>query len=375
MQTENTTGQVSGGPLAVQEIGELPEPAVGFVGDLLVTLKGRNHLRLYNRELRAVTDLRHKGWLHHGLAADPGGRSLVTVSQQGGVTWQALLWQWSAGQVSYVPLARANPLVQVAYSSDGSRLAVADESGLVLVWDALGEHLHAVAVGAPAIAVSFQPGAADRLLVLSERATGGQQLQLWQAGERLAAYRLPEAAAYTNLLASADGSAVVYSNQAFAWLGADGKVLLTGTTADPDTGYRHIALLDNGWLLFCDKGGQLKVCSSERSLLLTDLGAELRGDGHPDNCLLEIAADGSSSVLVATSSDRPAYLFERRQQRGVYLPHFAAAGVHRAGLVSMEVAVSRRGDLLATSSHSRGDERHLNYTRLWAVSGSGNERA
>jgi len=41
----------------------------------------------------------------------------------------------------------------------------------------------------------------------------------------------------------------------------------------------------------------------------------------------------------------------------------------------MEVAVSRRGDLLATSSHSRGDERHLNYTRLWAVSGSGNERA
>ncbi len=375
MPAENITAdQPATNQLEVYEVGTLPEPALQFVGDQLVTVKGRNHLRLYDRELRPVANLRHKGRLHHRLVADPGGRSLVTISQEGEAAWQAMLWQWSAESSSCVPLPSARSVLQVTYSSDGSRIATADDSGLIRVWNEAGGYLYELATDATPVALNFQPGMADRLLVLTSGASGRQQLQLWQGNKPAAIYPLPPNVGYSDVQWSADCSSVLaYGLRAFAWLQADGRLLLTGTTTDPDTGYLHLAPLDSGWLLVCDRDGRLLVCSVERSLLLADFGAELRAGSYPDNCLLDVAADGTSSRLVATSTDRPPYLFDRRQQCGVYLLHFAAAGVHRTGLVAVDVAVSRHGDLLTTTS-SRSAERQLNYTKLWAVTTSGDER-
>ena len=132
------------------------------------------------------------------------GQRIATVGGDG------LVVLWDAGKPPRILRGHASPVLRVAYSSDGKRLASADEAGAIRVWDVESEKTTRVLVGAaPTTSLRFGPNA--EWLV-----AGGEDgsIRLWNLTSEFPPIAFPgHPYPVTDLAVSPDGKRIASASQ------------------------------------------------------------------------------------------------------------------------------------------------------------------
>lgn len=365
----NMTERQKGSGINIWDVGQVAEYGTMFVGDLLLTTRNWQQLRLYDRQLQRVATLHHEHNVDLRLTtAAPDGSSLVTVSRDETLPSLVQLWRWPGGKVERKVLHHTALVTRVAYRADGRRIATADSGGRVKVWDGAGRHQYTFEQDDEPFQLAFDPADPARLLMLT---SPDDEQRLYTYTGRQLLNSQPTTAPYTSLsCAAVGGSYLLHGRHGYELRSSDGRVLFSERIAADSSGYLHLAALGDGWLLTCDDAGRVAVRSAERSLPLADPGAVLR-EGQPDNSLLTVAADAASRRLVITSTNLAPYVWDRRSGSGAYLPHLPDPQAEEVEDTKVVASINRSGNLAATASW--GQLWQPSYTRLWAVT-SGGER-
>lgn len=99
----------------VWDMGQLAEYGATFVGDLLLTTRNWQQLRLYDQDRQRVATLHHEHDVDLRLTtAAPDGSAVVTVSRDERLPSLVQLWRWAGGKAERTVLHHTAYVTQVA---------------------------------------------------------------------------------------------------------------------------------------------------------------------------------------------------------------------------------------------------------------------
>jgi WD40 repeat protein/serine/threonine protein kinase len=304
---------LTGHELPVNDLAFSPDgcwlASVGGSGEEEGNLTGE--VKVWNLKTREALTLPRQTSRVNGVAFSPDSRRLACVEGGHGTGGRPLpgkvqVWEIPGGKLQLTLPNMPAPLLAIAFSSDGKRLATGGTDALVRVWDAAVARspLLTLRHGSPVLALAFSP---DGRRLAS--ASWGHTAKVWDAAsEGPPLYTLTRHQGPVHGIAfSPDGSRLATASAdrtVILWDAASGKETATWR-GHLDAVYR-VAFSPDGWRLATASGDRtVKVWSIHSSKApLVDVG-----EPFPVSCVA-FSPDGRLVATAGVSPDRTIRLWD-----------------------------------------------------------------
>ncbi len=224
-----------------------------------------------------------------------GDRFLIAADSRGGAT----LYDTATGAVRRLPHERAEPVYQVAISSDDARAVTVHRGGPVLLWDLASGAARPVAAGRKPDVAAFLPGRREVVLA------GDGFLELWDLeADRLVA----SAGGADGLHHHADRIASSRDGQVIASRGREGDALVWR----PASGrVDEMEVEDIQWVAVAPDGSRVALALGDRTVEIWQAasGHSRNLGGHTD-LVHQVAFSPDGRLLASCSFDRTVRLWQ-----------------------------------------------------------------